>query len=221
MTCDEAANRARRSKLPDGCTNEWQQFERTHRHTQAGLRLIQHDTSAAFAVECVGEVIDVGDNGYRIGVRRLADEIDRGFNLGSHRAGTKLAGVQVASASSAVICLSCCSSGLPKLMHAYSTAVRITSVGASRWRARRPVVRSLSMTAATPRTRPIGIDGDRNAAAAAADDDLPRVDETFDRRHLDDLARQWRRDDAAETAFTFVADLPAVVRAMRLRPALR
>ncbi len=58
------------------------------------------------------------------------------------------------------------------------------------------------------------IDRHRNASAAATDDDLPGVDQALDRWHLDDLPRQRRRHHAAETAAAFVADLPAVFRAM-------
>ena len=79
-------------------------------------------------------------------------------------------------------------------------------------------MRSLSMTAATPRTLPHWIDGDRDSAAAAADDDLAGVDELLDRRHLDDLSRQRRRHDAAELAAAFVADVASRRSCDGLRP---
>src|SRR5207302_7878629 len=78
--------------------------------------------------------------------------------------------------------------------------------------ARRSVLVDNSSDAADPAIR---IDRNRDAASAAADDDLARIYQLLDGRHFDDFSRQRRRHHAAEAAFALVADLPAILRAMR------
>src|SRR5215216_4309455 len=57
--------------------------------------LLSHYARAALAVEGGGEVIDVGDYGDRVGVRRVSDEIDGRFDFRPHRADAELVCVQV------------------------------------------------------------------------------------------------------------------------------
>ena len=72
------------------------------------------------------------------------------------------------------------------------------SASASSNSASSAAVRSLSMTASTPRTWPSLVSDDGNAASAATDHtDAVRRAESLDDRELDDLARQRRGDYSA------------------------
>ena len=138
--------------------------------------LAADDSGAAFAVEGRGEVIDVGDDRHRIGVRRVADKIDAGLDLGPHRAGAELAGVQV--------CFGFVGRDLFELLLVGLAVVdaRIFDGGEDHERRRFEMASQQAGGAVfvddgrDAADAAVRIDGDRDAAAAAADDDLAGVD---------------------------------------------
>ena len=138
---------------------------------------LAHDPSAAGAGERRSQVVDVRDDGDRVGVRRIADEVDAGFDFGAHGAGAEVAGFEVG----------CCFVGR-ELFESLFVRLAVVDAGVldggeDDERRRFEAVGQQAGGAVLVDNRRCavddarGVDVDGDAAAAAADNNLAGVDE--------------------------------------------
>ena len=149
-----------------------------------------------------------------VSVGRVADEFDAGFDFWAHRAGAEVAGFEVG--------FGFVGGELGEALFVGFAVIEAGEFdgGEDHERRRFEAVGEEAGGAVLVDDGghavddAFGVDVDGDAAAAAADDNFAGFDESLDRRHFDDFARMGRSDQPAKFAAAFVANFPAVFRAM-------